>query len=100
MTKSKSSRPAKSSSTRSGVKALPWAALAQAGIVIGDRWRSLSEKDRARLAALLRDSRGRLGNLSVKEREELRKLTRKLDLKGIGRDLVPLVRGARGRKRR
>jgi len=82
------------------VKALPWAVLLQAGAVLGRRWRSLSAKDRAHLARLTRQSRGRLGNLSAKERGELRKLVGKLDLKGVSRELLPLVRGGRTRKRR
>jgi hypothetical protein len=42
-----------------------------------------------------------VGNLSVKERNELRKLAGKLDLKGAGRELLPMLRGGkRGRKRR
>jgi|CZKG01.1.fsa_nt_gi hypothetical protein len=84
----------------SRLKALPWAALLQAGVVIGNRWRSLSEKERARLGTLARDSRGRLGNLSEKERKELRRLAGKLDLKGMVRDLVPIARGGRKRRRR
>jgi hypothetical protein len=86
------------------LKALPWAALAQAVLAIGERWRSLSERDRERLAHLLRERlrvrKGRLGELSSKERDELRKLIRKLDLKGMGRDVFPLLRGAGRRKRR
>jgi hypothetical protein len=81
-------------------KALPWAALLQAGVAFTKRWRSLSERDRARLAGLLRNSGGRLGNLSAKERKELSRLAGKLDLKGMGRELLPLLRGRRGRKRR
>ena len=54
----------KSSKTR--LKALPWAALLQAAVVVGKRWRSLSEKERTRLSSLVRESRGRLGNLSAK----------------------------------
>jgi hypothetical protein len=87
-------------SKRERVKALPWAALLQAVVVIGRRWRSLSQKDRARLTRLTRESRGRLGNLSAKERAELRKLAGKLDLKGIGRELLGLARGGRGARRR
>jgi hypothetical protein len=83
----------------SRLRALPWAALLQLAVALSDRWRSLSQKDRARLTELLRSSRGRIGTLDGREREELRKLVRKLDLKGVGRDLVPLVRG-RGRRRR
>ena len=89
----------KSSSAR--VKALPWAAALQVVVAVARRWKALSERDRARLSQLTRDSRGRLGNLSAKERGELRKLAGKLDLKGMGRELLPLVRGGRaGRKAR
>jgi hypothetical protein len=85
----------KQSSSR--LKAVPWAVLARAGVVVGRRWNALSDKERARLARILRGSRGRLGNLSSKERNELRKIVRKLDIKGAGRELMPLLRG---RKRR
>jgi hypothetical protein len=85
---------------RSRLKALPWLGLLQVGVAIGERWRALSEKDRARIARLLRESRGRLGNLSARERKELRKLVGKLDLRGAGRELVGLVRGGRRRRRR
>jgi hypothetical protein len=95
----RSSSASKQGSSR--FKAVPWAVLARAGMVVGKRWTALSTKERARLASLVRGSRGRLGNLSSKERSELRKLVRKLDLKGAGRELLPLVRGgARRRKRR
>jgi ATP-dependent Clp protease ATP-binding subunit ClpX len=80
-------------------KSLPWAAALQAGMVLRSRWRGLSQKDRDRLIRLMRDSRGRLSNLSGRERSELRRLIRKADLKGMGRDLLAL-RGRRGRKRR
>jgi hypothetical protein len=85
----------------SRLKAVPWAVLARVGVVVGKRWTALSGKERARLASLLTGSRGRVGNLSVKERNELRKLAGKLDLKGAGRELLPMLRGGkRGRKRR
>jgi len=80
------------------VKGLPWLVLLQAGVVLGKRWSAMSGKDRARLASLVRQSRGRVSNLSVKERVELRRLSRKLDVRGAGRELLPLIRG--GRKRR
>jgi hypothetical protein len=81
------------------VKALPWAALARVAVVIGRRWTALSQKERERLTGLVRASGGRPANLSAGERKELRKLVDKLDLKGAGRELLPLVRGGR-RKRR
>jgi hypothetical protein len=82
------------------VKALPWLALLQGGVVVGKRWRTLSAKERARLTGLVRESRGRAGNLSAKERHELGRLVRKLDVKGVGRELLPLVRGSRQRRKR
>jgi hypothetical protein len=80
------------------VKTLPWAVLLQGGVVIGKRWRSLSEKDRGRISGLIRRSRGVPGNLSAKERAELKRLLGKLDVKAAGRDLLSLA-GSR-RKRR
>lgn len=91
-------KPSSSTSRGGRIKALPWAAVLQAGMVVGDRWRKLSAKDRLRVRTLLRESGGRLSNLSAKERKELRQLAGKLDLKGMGRELLLLARG-RGRRR-
>jgi hypothetical protein len=95
----RSSRSHQSKSKRERAKALPWAALLQSVVVIRRHWRSLSEKDRARLAALVRDSHGRWGSLNAKERAELRKLAAKLDLKGVARDMAGLARGGRARRK-
>jgi len=99
VSKAGSRRSSQLKSKRSRLKALPWAPLLQAGVAFGERWRALSEKDRARLSQLVRQSRGRVGNLSARDRDELRKVVRKLDLKAMGREMLPLVRGGR-RKRR
>jgi hypothetical protein len=81
--------------------AVPWALLVRGGAIVSKRWNALTAKERARLAQLLRESRGRVSNLSTRQQLELRKLARKLDLKGMSRELVPLVRGGkRSRKRR
>jgi len=77
---------------------VPWAALLQAGLVVGGRWRALSAKDRARLSQLVRESRGRPDRLSAKERAELRTLVGKLDPKRIALELRLL--GYRRRARR
>jgi len=82
------------------VKDLPWGLLLQIGLVLGKRWRSLSAKDRTRLTELTRESRGQLGNLSAKERRELKKLVGKLHPKRTVRDLVLLTRARRRRKLR
>jgi len=97
----KSSKPAEREKSKLGlVKELPWALLLQIGLVLGKRWRTLPVKDRARLAELTRESRGRLGNLSAKERRELKKLVGKLHPKRTARELVLLTRARRRRKRR
>jgi hypothetical protein len=101
VTKLSKSKPNESDSKlKRTAKAVPWAALLQGWMIVGRRWGALSRKERARFAGLVRKSRGRVGNLSVRERLELRKLARRLDLKGMGRELIALKRGGRGRKRR
>jgi hypothetical protein len=81
---------------KSTVGAVPWLTLTRAAMIVSRRWNALSAKERARLAQLVTESRGRASNLSLKQRAELRKLARKLDLKGMGRELWPLFRGGRG----
>jgi hypothetical protein len=96
-----SKRKDSKSRLRSTVGAVPWLALVRGTMIVGRRWSALSADERARLAQLVRESRGRAGNLSAKQRLELRRLSRKLDLKGMGRELATLFRGGRrGRKRR
>jgi hypothetical protein len=102
VTKLVKSSPKPDSKLKRTAKAVPWAALLQGTMIVGRRWASLSEKERARFTELVRRSRGRVRNLSTKERLELRKLAHKLDVRGMGRDLAPLVlrrRHQRGRKR-
>jgi hypothetical protein len=85
---------------RSRLRALPWAALLQVAMVLRTRWMALSSKDRARFAQLLRESQGRAGNLSSRQRDELRKLVRKFDTKSAVRELAPIMRGGGKGKRR
>jgi hypothetical protein len=92
--------PASKSRLKSTVGAVPWLVIARTAMVVSKRWNALSGKERARLAELVRESRGRTSNLSVKQRLELRKLAGKLDLKGMVRELSSLWRGGRGRRGR
>ncbi|HEY7933421.1 MAG TPA: hypothetical protein VID48_06300 [Solirubrobacteraceae bacterium] len=87
-------------SKRKRIKSLPWAALLQASVLVGRRWWGLSQKERARLVSLLRDSRGRPGNLSARERLELSKLIGGLQLKSAARELGGLFSGSGKRRRR
>ncbi len=103
MPKQRSSSSSGDSRLKNTVAAVPWLALARGGMIVGKRWNSLTAKERARIAQLVRDSGGRASNLSAKQRKELRKLAKRLDLKGMTKELVGLARGGsgrRGRKRR
>jgi hypothetical protein len=87
-------------SKRERLKALPWAVLLRGGALAHKRWRSLSAKDRGRIADLIRRSRGAPRNLSARERAELKKLIGKLDVKAAGRDLLSLLAVSRKRRKR
>ncbi len=93
---SRASKRSRSQADRA--KDVPWALLLQAGLILGRRWWRLSGEDRERLKTLLARSGGRPSALSGKERKELRKLSRKLDLKGLWGELASL-RGRGGRAR-
>jgi hypothetical protein len=82
------------------LRVVPWLALVRGAAIVGRRWTALSTKERARLVELVRESGGRVGNLSVKQRLELRRLAGRLELKEMLRDLAALRRGGRRRKRR
>jgi hypothetical protein len=69
-------------------------------VIARDHWERLTPGERAHLAALVRKSRGRPGNLTARERGDLRRLAAKLDLPGLGRSVAPVARGLRGRPRR
>ena len=76
------------------LKGAPWLLVIQAAMSARDRWGVLTAAERADLTRLLRVTKGRPGNLTALEKRELRRLVGKLDLPGLGRDLLPL-----GRKR-
>jgi len=90
---------ARSQSRVERLRAVPWTTLLQGGVVVGRRWIGLSPKDRARLTELIRASRGLPGNLSEKERRELRKIAGRLDLRGMGAELLALRRMRKLRRR-
>jgi hypothetical protein len=91
---------ARESTLERRVRAIPWSTLLQGGVIVGARWVALSVRERARLVELVRASRGRMSNLSMRERRELRKLVHRLDVGGMGRDLTALARSRRAGRRR
>ncbi|HEU4978631.1 MAG TPA: hypothetical protein VFT42_07040 [Solirubrobacteraceae bacterium] len=75
---------------------VPILILAQAAMALRDHWNLLEAKERKELARLLKESKGRPGALSKKEREELRRIVGKLDVLTLGKR----VAGFGGRRRR
>lgn len=82
-----------------GVRALPWTILLELAVKLREHWRTLTPGERAHLSALIRKSQGRPGNLSARERDDVRRLVRKLELASLGREVLPLGRRMRGAKR-
>jgi hypothetical protein len=80
------------------LRSAPWMIVLQAGFVASQHWRQLDPRDRQRLLELIRKARGWPGNLTARERGELKDLANKLDFKGMGKELLPLA-GKRRHKR-
>ena len=81
------------------LRALPWLLLFEAARALHSHvMDDLSPRDRRRVAEILRSSHGNPLNVSSAQRNELRAIAAKFDVKGLGRDLVPhAVRHARRR---
>jgi hypothetical protein len=69
-------------------------------VIARDHWEKLTPGERAHLSALVRKSRGRPGNLTARERGDLRRLAVKLDLPSMGRSVAPVARRLRGQRGR
>jgi hypothetical protein len=65
-------------------------------MVLRDLWGKLEPQERRRLGEIVR--RGR--SMSERDKAELKRLVRKLELIDAGRQLVPMVRKRRGRRLR
>jgi hypothetical protein len=77
-------------------RVLPWALLYELASLASSEWRGLSTSEREKLTRLLVKSRGWPANLSRRERAEVRRIVRKVDLHRLAREIVPKVVG-RGR---
>lgn len=80
------------------VRALPWAVLLELAVAAREQWNRLTPGERAHLTALVRKSRGRPGNLTAKDRQDLRRLVAKLEPGTLVRRAMPLGRRMRGRR--
>jgi len=84
------------------IRALPWLLLFEALRTVHSHvMDDLSPRERRRVTEILRASHGNPMNVSPAQREELRAIAAKFDVKGLGRDLMPhAVSHARRRGRR
>jgi hypothetical protein len=69
--------------------------LIDVAMVARDRWGRLEKAERTRIAEIVRKGR----SLTERDKADLRRIVRKLELLDAGRQLVPIV-GRRGRGRR
>ena len=81
------------------IKGAPWLVIIQAAMAAREHWGVLTPAERSDLARLLRTTRGRSSNLTAHEKAELRRLVGRLDLPGLGKDLVPIASKRRRRRR-
>lgn len=77
-------------------RTIPWTVLLGMATVAREHWQGLTPGERAHLQGLLRKSKGRYANLTPRDRKDLRRLVGKLDVPGMGRDLLPHARRLRG----
>ncbi len=71
------------------VRALPWARILAVARVALDRFADdIPKKDRARLTALVRKSKGDPRRLTMAERRELVRILRQVDVAKLGRDVA------------
>ena len=78
-----------------GLKAVPWKLVLEVATLVVTRFRDdLPGKERRRLTALVRKSKGDPRKLTADERREIVDLLKKVDVQKLGRDVTALV-GAR-----
>ena len=81
------------------IRAIPWLLVFEAARTVHSHVTdTLSARERRRVAEILRASHGNPMHVTEAQRDELRTIAGKLDLKRLGRDLVPHV-VSHGRRR-
>jgi len=88
---------------RLGGRAIPWLVLLELAQVAQRHWNNLTPGERAHLTALIKKSGGRPGNLTARDKDDVKRLAGKLDVPGMGRNLLPhaaRLRGGGGPRRR
>jgi hypothetical protein len=78
------------------VRALPWGRIFAVARVVLERFTDdIPKKDRTRLAALLRKSKGDPRRLTTAERREMVQIVRQVDVAKLGREVAALLALAR-----
>ncbi len=78
------------------LRAVPWGRVLAVARVVLDRFTDdIPKKDRARLTALVRKSKGDPRRLTIAERRELVQILRQLDVAKLGREVAALLALAR-----
>ncbi len=83
----------------SRIRTMPWLMVLQLAMTLRRHWQYLEPAERARLAALVKQSQGRPNRLSASERKEVRNLVAKLEPAKIARTVVPIGRRATNLRR-
>ena len=73
----------------------PWMVALDVAVVLRDVWGRLEPQERRRLGQIVRKGR----TMSERDKTELRRLVRKLELLDAGRQLVPIAGRRRGGRR-
>jgi hypothetical protein len=68
-------------------------------MALREQYKSLTPGEREHLKAILRKSQGRPTNLTKADRDDLKRLVRKMDPKALGRAMLPFGGGRRKRRR-
>ncbi len=80
-------------------KLSPWVAALQAGFIAREHYLRLAPEDRVLLRSLVAKSKGLPKNLTLRERNEVRRIVAELDAKGAVWKLAPVGKRLRGGRR-
>jgi hypothetical protein len=82
------------------VKAIPWKLVLELATLLVSRFREdVPPKDRRRMTALVRKSKGDPRRLTAAERKELLGLVKRVDVQRLGRDVTAVVSARRLRRK-
>jgi len=83
------------------IRAVPWLMVFEAGRLARTHLMdATSPADRRRVIELVRQSKGMPQNLTARERDDLKRIASKVDVRKFATEAAPAFMGARGRKRR